>query len=143
MLGTLVVKTLDSQRKLKPTPPVTVRRVYRSGREIIDVRRITHVRASPLPYHLERGWKKDKGVHRGYFRTRFLAFKGEILEGGDGNYKFYIFNPPQEILNGEHKQCFTSDNNGRFHIHFGVNSGSLDGGIMAVERLLTQSLNRR
>ncbi len=108
---------------------------------VIDVRKV--VRPSPLPYHLEKGWKKERKIYLGYYRCRLGAFRGQIEERFSGDYKFYIFDPPQQALNGSHKACFTIAGIGRYHIHFGVNSEDLDSGIMAVERLLYQSLKRR
>lgn len=135
---------LDSQRTSKPkTSHTRIRRVYVGGRELIDVRKVIEVKATALPYHVERGWRKNASVHQGYFRCRLGAFKGEVEKRCNGDYKFYIFNPPDEVLTGSHKACFTPHGNGRFHIHFGTNSNNLDSGIMAVERLLSQSLNRR
>ena len=114
-----------------------------NGKQVIDICRVTDVRANPLPYHKERGWRKNAMIHRGYYRCRSGAYQGEIEKRDNGVYKFYIINPPIEVLNGSHKACFTSNGNNRFHIHFGTNSNNLDSGIMAVERLLSQSLNRR
>ena len=113
----------------------------KKGNEIIDVRKV--VRPSPLPYHLEKGWQKIGRVHHGYYRCRLGAFKGEIEERPGGDYKFYIFYPPQKILTGSHKACFTNNGGNRYHVHFGVNSENLDSGIMAVERLLYQNLTGR
>ena len=109
--------------------------------KIIDVRKV--VRPNPLPYHLEQGWAKRLRFYQGYYRTRQGSFRGEISERSGGDYKFYIFDPPEAVLTGSHKACFTNVGAGRYHIHFGVNSESLDSGIMAVERLLFQSLKRR
>ena len=147
-LGSFIRRKLDAQENSKPTtPPVKIHRVYRGARTLVEVKRVINVKANPSPYHIERGWKKNGRFHEGYYRCRLRAFKGEIEEGSNGVYKFYIFNPPAEMLNGPHKPCFTpnsrSGNGNRFHIHFGVNSNDLDGGIMAVERLLTESLSRR
>lgn len=126
------VKVLPSNRQL----------TYRKkGKEIIDVRKI--VRPSSLPYHLEQGWQKRLRFYQGYYRTRQGSFRGEIEERPGGDYKFYIFNPPEAVLTGSHRACFTNMGAGRHHVHFGVNSGDLDSGIMAVERLLYQNLTGR
>ena len=109
--------------------------------KIIDVRKV--VRPNPLPYHLEKDWQKVGRVYQGYYRCRLGAFRGQIEERFNGDYKFYIFDPPEAVLTGSHKACFTNVGAGRHHIHFGVNSENLDSGIMAVERLLYQSLKRR
>ena len=113
----------------------------RKENKAIDVRKV--VRPNPLPYHLEKGWQKNGRVHHGYYRCRLGAFKGEIEERPGGDYKFYIFDPPQKILTGSHKDCFTNNGGNRYHVHFGVNSENLDSGIMAVERLLYQNLTGR
>ena len=113
----------------------------KKGNEIIDVRKV--VRPNLLPYHLEKGWQKVGRVYQGYYRCRLGAFRGQIQERFNGDYKFYIFDPPEVVLTGSHKACFTNVGVGRYHIHFGVNSEDLDSGIMAVERLLYQSLKRR
>jgi len=109
--------------------------------KVIDVRKI--VRPNSLPYHLEKGWQKIGRVYQGYYRCRLGAFRGQIEERFSGDYKFYIFDPPQQALSGSHKACFTNNGGNRYHIHFGVNSENLDSGIMAVERLLYQNLKRR
>ena len=109
--------------------------------KIIVVRKV--VRPNPLPYHLEKGWQKIGRVYHGYYRCKLGAFKGEIGERPGGDYKFYIFNPPEAVLNGPHAPCFTPVGNNRYHIHFRIDARSLDAGVMSVERLLYQSINRR
>ena len=140
----LISKPSDSQKIPKPrTPHVKViPKVYlKGGRKIIDVRKVIEVRANPLPYHLEQGWKKKGRFYQGYYRCqRRGAFRGEIEERFNGDFKFYIFDPPEAILTGSHKACFTNVGTGRYHIHFGLDGKSLDAGIMAVERILYQSL---
>lgn len=103
----------------------------------------TDARPSPLPYHLEKGWGKRGRAYHGYYRCRLGAFRGEIEERFNGEYKFYIFDPPQQVLNGFHKACFTNNGGNRYHVHFAVNAENLDSGIMAMERVLYESLNRR
>lgn len=134
-------KTPEIKTPKIETPSLKQLTYRKTQNEIINVRKI--VRPNPLPYHLEKGWQKTKKVHHGYYRCRLGAFKGEIEERPGGDYKFYIFNPPEEVLNGSHAPCFTQVGNNRYHVHFGVNSENLDSGIMAVERLLYQSLKRR
>ena len=131
------------EQKAPKISKVFIRSYIKNGRHLIDVRKVTEVKANPLPYHKVQGWKRNSGVHQGYYRCKLGAFKGEIEERVNGDYKFYIINPPREVLNGSHKPCFTPNGNNRYHIHFGINSNNLDSGIMAVERLLSQSLNGR
>lgn len=105
---------------------------------VVEVRKI--VRPNPLPYHLERGWKKVGRTYQGYYRCRLGAFRGEIEERFNGTLKFFIFDPPPQVFNGSHKACFTPNGGNRYHVHFGVNTENLDSGIMAIERVLYQSL---
>ncbi|MDP3041767.1 MAG: hypothetical protein Q8N62_03415 [Candidatus Omnitrophota bacterium] len=136
-----IPKTLASKVEVLPLNSQITHR--KKGNEIIDVKKVIEVKANPLPYHLEKGWQKIRGVHHGYYRCRLGAFKGEIEERPGGDYKFFIFDPPEEVLNGPHAPCFTHVGNNRHHVHFGVNSEDLDSGIMAVERLLYQNLTGR
>ena len=137
------LKRIPEIKTPKPQVPSFNRQpAYRpTQNKAIDVRKV--VRPSSLPYHLESGWRKDGRTYQGYYRCRLGAFKGEIEERFNGDYKFFIFDPPQQILNGSHKACFTNNGGNRYHVHFGVNSENLEGGIMAVERLLYQNLNGR
>lgn len=113
----------------------------KSQNEVIEVRKI--VRPNSLPYHLERGWRKIGRTYQGHYRCRLGAFRGEVEERFNGAYKFYIFDPPQQVLNGPHKACFTNNGGSRYHVHFGVNTENLDGGVMGIERVLYQSLKGR
>lgn len=131
------------EQRIPQMANVILRSYIKNGRQVIDVQRVVEVKANPLPYHREQGWKKNVGVYQGYFRCRLGAFKGEIKESCNGDFTFYIFNPPSELLAGSHKACFSPIGSGCFHIHFRIKSNNLDSGIMAVERLLTQSLSRR
>jgi len=125
-------KTLPSNRHI----------TYRKKEnKVIDVRKV--VRPSSLAYHLEKGWQKKRKVYEGYYRCRLMSVRGLIEERPGGDYKFYIFDPPEAVLTGSHKACFTNVGAGRYHVHFGVDAGNIDSGIMAVERLLYQSLKRR
>jgi len=131
-LPDLKVEILPSSRQLTH---------IKKENKAIDVIKV--VRPNPSPYHLEKGWQKNGRVYQGYYRCRLGAFRGQIEERFNGDYKFYIFDPPEAVLIGSHKACFTNLGADRYHVHFGVNSGNLDSGIMAVERLLYQSLKRR
>lgn len=120
---------------------ITKVQVYPSG----NSRRIVNARPNSLPYHLEKGWRKSGRTYQGYYRCRLGAFRGEIEERPDG-YRFYILDPPLQVTQGSHGPCFTYGGSmGRYHIHFAINSQNLDSGIMAVERILFESLknNRR
>lgn len=138
-LGFLIGQKLVSAYEKKKNPPENVvRRIYVKGSEPV------HVKANSLPYHIERGWRKNAKGYEGYYRSRFGAFRGEIEQRGNGDYKFYIVNPPIEVLTGPHKPCFTDNGYNRFHIHFAIDAkNNVDSGVMAVERLLTESFKRR
>lgn len=134
------MKLLHS-RKVIPsakTPGLPVKYI----RGFATTKKICDVRVNRLAYHKEQGWVKVGHLYKGYYRCRWAAFKGEIKEMATGEHKYFIYNPPMQVLTGPHKACFTDIGNGRYHIHFALISENIDAGIMAVERLLTESLSR-
>lgn len=101
------------------------------------------VRPSASPYYLEDGWQ-DKGDHlEGYYRCQFGAWLGWIEKRQGGEYGFFIQQPPEKIFSGPHRACFTQRDINWWHVHFKVNSQNIDSGIMAIERILYESLGGR
>lgn len=125
------VKALPSRKSIE------ISSKYKT-KKTIEVKKV--VRPNPLPYYLERGWQKVGNTWQGYYRCKLGAWKGLIEERPDGDYKFFIFNPPPSALSGNHGPCFSNIGGDRFHIHFQRNSQNLDSGIMSVERTLYESL---
>lgn len=127
------VKALPSRKSIE----ISTTTKYKT-KKTIEVKKV--VRPNPLPYYLERGWQKVGNTWQGYYRCKLGAWKGLIEERPDGDYKFFIFNPPPSALSGNHGACFSNVGGDRFHIHFQLNSQNLDSGIMSVERTLYESL---
>jgi len=53
---------------------------------------------------------------------------------------FYISKPPWKVLNGSHGACFRDKGGGRYAIHIRPTPRDVDSGIVAVERVLEESL---
>ena len=132
-----------------PKPPVRkpVIQVYPAFPRVSSPRRKTGnkitVRASTLPYHRERGWAKKGRLLKGYYRTKFGSFRGEIELRPGGEHKFFIYNPPETVLSGPHAACFNkagiTEGGYKYSIHFRVHAKDTDSGIMAVERTIYES----
>lgn len=101
-----------------------------------------HLRPDARPLHCIRGWTKRGSGFVGVYRTPVGSFSGDI-EMKDGHPMFHIANPPSSVFEGPHNACFRARGNGRYFIHFGQGGHDLDGGILAVERLLHESLQSR
>ena len=98
------------------------------------------VKPSSNPYYIERGWVFKNGPYEGYYRCKYGAWKGLITKGISMPLKFYIFDPPEEVLRGSHRACFSTLDGYRYHVHFSVDLQSVDGGIMAIEKCIRESI---
>jgi hypothetical protein len=90
------------------------------------------------PYLREKNWIGNSNEYEGYYRTKHGAWRGKIIRGID-SWEFYICNPPQSVLYGEHEACFKPEGDGWYWIHWQSEPKNLSDGIMAVERLIDQS----
>lgn len=103
-----------------------------------------NVRPSATPYHQEKGWKDRGNVIEGWYRCRYGAWQGKVERTPSGKLKFYIIKPPEELKQHSHWKCFHYTGEGEeYFIHFSKDHHSLDGGIMAVQRILNESFDRR
>lgn len=98
------------------------------------------IKPNSLPYHQERGWTCRNNSYSGYYRCKYGAWKGLITKNFGAPIKFYIFDPPKQVFSGTHSACFTSKDGYRYHIHFQVDSQSIDSGILSVERTIFESI---
>jgi hypothetical protein len=76
----------------------------------------------------------------GYFRTRFGSYSGRIENPESSSRRFYITNPPQQVLSGPHGACFQPRGPHEFFIHWSVPPKDLDTGILRVEHTLLEAL---
>jgi hypothetical protein len=97
----------------------------------------------PRPYWQERGWMRDGGEYRGAYQTPVGAFKGRAEDLGFGRLRFFITGAPAAVLEGSHSACFVSRPGGEHAVHMGVHPEDISSGIMAVERLLVETLAGR
>lgn len=94
------------------------------------------------PYWQEQGWIKFGGEYRGHYKTSHGRWRGLIRENFTGDYSFYIFNPPGIMRDSVHWDCLQHKGNGRYWIHFSNKPRDVSSGIIAVEKLITNSFRQ-
>lgn len=92
------------------------------------------------PFYVERGWQLRGNTLHGWYRTRRGAVEGRIERAFGDGARYFIINPPQKLLTGEHSSCFHQRGENRFEVHFSKKPADLTGGIMELERLLFEAL---
>jgi hypothetical protein len=110
-----------------------------------NVSRVVHskpIRRLPLPYWQEAGWSKAGNVYRGNYQTRYGAYQGWIEERSPHNIRFYILDPPDEVIDSSHGPCFQSVNGNWFHVHMSTRPQDISSGIAGIERLITDCSRR-
>jgi hypothetical protein len=101
------------------------------------------INRSSKTYLTDKGWRRFKSYPgyewQGYYRTRYGSFKGRVL--ANASPSFYVYKPP-EALNAKHSHsaCFSSQGNGWYSAHFKRVPKDVDSGVMAIERILTESM---
>jgi hypothetical protein len=90
-------------------------------------------------YWQENGWRKTGNKYRGFFRTKYGAWNGVIIENYHNDHSFYIFTPPDILKKSDHWECFTHKGNGLYSIHFSRKPKDISSGILTVEQLITES----
>ena len=90
-------------------------------------------------YWQKSGWLKRGNHYEGFYKTGFGKWRGSIRENYKGNYSFYISDPPDEVLDGEHGACFFFLNGTLYFIHFEHEPNDISSGIMAVEKVISNS----
>jgi len=87
----------------------------------------------------KRNWKKKGRDYNGYYRTPYGAYKGYITRPYDGTAEFIIVNPPECLQLHSKRCCFLPKMKGLVYVHFSSPPKTLDAGIMAIEKILTES----
>ena len=93
-------------------------------------------------YWEEQGWKLRGQVLEGYYRTHYGSFKGRIELFRSGEHLFYIDNPPSQLQSHPHWVCFTHRGGRRYWIHFSLKPENVDAGIITIEKILCQAIER-
>jgi hypothetical protein len=90
-------------------------------------------------YWQKKGWVRSGGHYEGLYKTRFGKWRGSIRENYRNNYTFYIFDPPDEVIDGEHGPCFFFLDGKRYFVHFKHEPIDVSSGIVAVEKVISDS----
>lgn len=96
------------------------------------------VRHKEKPYWKRRGWKKSNGNLTGYYRTKYGSFKGKIKDYRT-KPEVLIYNPPKQLNNHAHSNCFFSKGGGKFKVHFKQKIDKPSIAIQSVEKILRES----
>ena len=111
-------------------------------------RRALRIRRSARPYYEEQGWERHaaglfstKTILKGFYRTPYGSFEGEIALNGSSP-SFYIINPPEQLKNHSHWVCFSYRGQGRYWIHFSRRPKDVDSGILQIERMLNEAFRQ-
>ncbi len=97
------------------------------------------------PLYIKPGWIQDGNKYRGYYRTRFGAWKGEIAKKGD-IFRVYIFNPPiKQLKHHPRWPCFHERNTRKWEIDLAKNPTDFDVNavIFYVEKIIVESHKRQ
>ena len=103
------------------------------------------VKRQETPLWQERGWTRTGDTYTGNYQTSYGAFAGRIEahEGWFASYmRFYIDNPPQEVFASPHRACFQPAGNGRFVVHMSTMPKDVSSGIITIERLVTEAIEK-
>ncbi|MBS3788538.1 hypothetical protein KGY79_10140 [Candidatus Bipolaricaulota bacterium] len=100
------------------------------------------VRHKEKPYWKRRGWKKQGRNLTGYYRTRYGTFKGRIEAYRSNDPEVFIYNPPKQLNNHDHSNCFFSRGGGKFKVHFKQKVDKPSIAIQSVEKILRESFQQ-
>lgn len=103
---------------------------------------IRNVARREIPYWRDRGWVRQGSSYRGSYQTPYGAFSGFIEDASGGYLRFYIFDPPPELQNSSHWQCFQPRGEQWFVVHMARMPVDVSSGIMSIERLLIDALRK-
>ncbi len=103
-------------------------------------RRSVVVSRDSRPLFEERGWLRRSGMLVGRFHTPRGSFCGRIEDPWSKDPRYFVLNPPTAVLSGPHGPCFRPSGPGLYAVHWNHRPRTLDAGIAAIERLITESL---
>lgn len=91
------------------------------------------------PLWQERKWQRQANRFTGFYRTRYGAYQGIIVERFLGSFEFYIKNPPSCLRRHSHAACFWPKGKGLIYVHFSQPARTPDEGIIAIEQILLEA----
>ena len=130
---------------------IRVRRLYPEAiQKPVSVTKTREFRAIKLiktgkdiPYWQESNWIKTGNTFRGTFKTDYGSWRGLVERNYKDDYSFYIFEPPQQLKDSDHGQCFTDKGKGRFMIHFSEKPENVDSGIITIESVIAEAFRNQ
>lgn len=93
-------------------------------------------------YWQEQGWRLNGHLMEGYYRTLYRSFKGRIELFDSGDHLYFIHDPPSQLRQHSHWACFVQRGNGWYWVHFSIKAKNVDTGIITIEKILCQALER-
>ena len=92
--------------------------------------------SNPIP----EGWqRKGKEQYIGLYRANSRMFWGAVNTAYKNTYRFYIWNPPNELRNHPKFSSFRYIGQGWYLVHFIRSPKSLKRGIQMIEDILVQA----
>lgn len=131
------VKDLGTRQLLRPIGTEAPAKRQASSPELVERQQI--------PLWQERGWIRTGDTYTGNYQTQYGAFQGRIdaHEGWSNTYlRFFIDNPPQQVFRSPHRNCFQGAGGGRFIVHMSTMPKDASSGILTIERLLTEAIEK-
>lgn len=92
------------------------------------------------PLYAERNWRLRDGALVGWYRTARGAYEGRIEQPFGASTSYFIFSPPQALLDGEHGRCFFQRGPRKFEVHFSTKPRDVNAGILTLEHTLLEAL---
>jgi hypothetical protein len=97
------------------------------------------VHRSEVPYWQLRGWRQQGRTYRGTYQTAYGSFIGRIDEVSRGNFRLYIYAPPDELKRHSHWSCFQPQFDNSFRVHMSQMPADVSSGILTIERLIAEA----
>jgi hypothetical protein len=110
-----------------------VARLRREAAPVIRVER------QQIPYWRQQGWTRSGNRYTGSYQTPNGAFGGLADRHSPSYYRFYIFDPPEELARHSHWVCFVPRGGSTYEVHLARQPADVSSGILTIERLLVEA----
>ena len=120
--------------------PQAIRELF--SRMVLNREPLIKIRRSEISYWQERGWVRDGHRYTGTYQTRYGSFRGYCDQKGLSFFRFYIYQPPEELRRHSHWKCFLERDRGWYEVHMGRMPADISSGILAIERLITEAFEQ-
>lgn len=98
---------------------------------------------SDQKYWQEQRWQICGDEMHGYYRTFRGSYQGAIKLFQSGDHRYFIVNPPQQLRQHPHWPCFVyQGRDDLYWVHFNLKPRNVDAGIITIETILRESLER-